>query len=232
MALSFHQFESKISLIQALKTHISNTLNESLKAQNKPFLALSGGTTPSPLYVELAKENLRWSDIKVTLTDERLVPTDNAESNEKMIKETLIQDKAAECQFIPLMHDDVSDEALIAQTQASLDEINSRFDLVLLGMGNDMHTASLFPDAPELLQALRAENNEKCLLLNPASASGKRISLTLPTLLNSQAIILLINGQAKWDALQLALSYNDPIKAPVSAILNQDTVPVHVYWAP
>ena len=149
-----------------------------------------------------------------------------------MLKRTLFTNAAGEANFIPLTRPCESAEQAASLSSEALNALEQPMDLVILGMGNDMHTASLFPDAPELGNAMDPAQQQRCLALQPASSEHARLSMSLNMLLNSREIILLITGQEKQDTLQEALKCESIEKAPIAAILQQSKVPVHIYWSP
>lgn len=225
-------FGDKETLFAALKSHIEQTLHRAFEAQARASIAVSGGSTPAPLYRSLAQSALDWQRTDITLTDERFVPADHADSNEAMLRRTLLSGAASAANFIPLTQDSESAEQAAQISSNALDRMQLPMDLVILGMGNDMHTASLFPDAPELADALNPAQDQRCLALHPASSEHARLSMSLNTLLNSREIVLLITGQDKQETLQRALKCDAIEKAPIAAILLQSKVPVHLYWSP
>lgn len=227
-----HFFADRAGLLAGLQQHIEASLKSALVARQKASIALSGGSTPGPLYEQLSNSELDWSKVDVTLSDERFVPSDHSDSNEAMIGRTLLKGAAASARFTPLMRAVDSPAEAAKISGAALAEIAQPLDFLLLGMGDDMHTASLFPDAPELSAALDMHSGERCMVLKPPASPHPRLSLTLPALLNSREIALLITGDAKREALARALASDSPQTAPVAAILQQNNVPVHIYWSP
>lgn len=225
-------FGDRETLFSALKSHVEQTLHRALETQARASIALSGGSTPAPLYQALAQSPLEWQRTDITLTDERFVPADHADSNEAMLRRALLNGTASAANFIPLSHDCETAEQAAQTSSAALGQMRLPMDLVILGMGNDMHTASLFPDAPELADALDPTQDQHCLALHPASSEHARLSMSLNMLLNSREIVLLITGQEKQETLQRALKSDVFEKAPIAAILLQSKVPVHIYWSP
>ncbi|MGB0866259.1 MAG: 6-phosphogluconolactonase [Granulosicoccaceae bacterium] len=226
-----HSFRDRDSLFEALQQHLVQNLNQALSQRQRASLAVSGGSTPAPLYRELCRAELDWSKVTVTLTDERYVPTSDKDSNEAMLKRTLLTENAATANFVPLMHESSSAEQAAAISHDLLQQLEFPLDTVILGMGNDMHTASLFPDAPELAQAMSPAQQQHCMALQPASSPYPRLSMSLNTLLNSREIILLICGHDKQDTLDRA-KIAHVAQAPIAAVLKQDATPVHIYWSP
>ncbi len=228
--MHYKPFTSAAELEDELATQIAATLSEACAQRVRPSLVVSGGRTPAPLFEKLSHKDIPWQKIAITLADERWVAPDNDASNEKMVRSTLLQNKAAEAALISLTTDDNTPEAGLQDVEARLADIPQPFDIVLLGMGDDGHTASLFPDAPELNAALQSEN--MCHPMNPPSAEQARISLTASALLSSREIIVLISGRTKLEVMRAALSDNDELHMPVRFLLQQQRVPVTFYWSP
>lgn len=231
--LNEHHFDDRAALFTALQSHIESNLSGAVDARGKASIALSGGSTPAPLYEALSQSTaVDWPAVEVTLSDERYVPVEHVDSNEAMLRRTLLCNAAANAKLVPLMQISDDAEQAAATTSNSLASMQLPLDLLILGMGNDMHTASLFPDAPELAQALASDQPQNCLAIHPASSAYPRLSMSLNMLLNSREIVLLITGQDKLDTLAKARTTASIEQAPIAAILQQGTVPVHIYWSP
>ncbi|HTK36570.1 MAG TPA: 6-phosphogluconolactonase [Caulobacteraceae bacterium] len=192
-------------------------------------LVLTGGSTPGPVYDLLSKRSLPWDRVRITLSDERWVPPDHADSNERLVRERLLRGPAAAARFIPLKTGAPTPEAAVGTVAAALAAIRRPFSCVLLGMGDDGHIASLFPgDAMD--ETLRPDGPD---VVRPARAPNgtPRLSLTLAALLDSRLILVLIRGEAKRAVLRDALAGAAP-HLPIAALLRQARCPVEVFWAP
>ena len=143
-----------------------------------------------------------------------------------------MQNKAKKIQFIGLKNNASAASQGEAISHANLDTIPRPFDLVILGMGDDGHTASLFPGAKRLAEAVDMQTEKTCIGIKPANAPFERMSLTLPALLNTTRIILHITGAEKRSTLDKALTAGNPAEMPIRYILKQKLTPVHIYWAP
>lgn len=225
--MQFYQFETPCVLVQELVTRIKIILNEAIYNRGEAYLVVSGGKTPISLFQALSQCNLDWEKITVTLVDERCVSIDNEDRNEILVRNYLLKNLALKASFIALYDEHPFSIKRIERKIAAL----PTFDVVILGMGTDGHTASLFPCAPELSQGL-TEDAKAVLTLQPATASYKRISLSKPRLLNSRHIFLHLNGVSKLKVLQRALRNPDPIKMPISAFLNNSYPNLQVMYAP
>ena len=193
--------------------------------------AVSGGSTPARTYQHLAQVPIDWGRVDMTLTDERWVEPDSPDSNERMVRETLLTGPAARSVFHPLWSDAPDPETGALQAGGVVRERLLPLDLLLLGMGEDGHVASLFPGSPALTQGLDPEGERLCIAVPPGqpAPSLARLSLTLRALLASKMIVLLIAGEAKRQVVERAAAGE---ALPVSALLLQDRAPVHILWAP
>jgi 6-phosphogluconolactonase len=217
------------SLNDSLCLQITDQLKTQIEHQGQASLIVSGGSTPKSLYEELSHQHLAWDRVSVCLSDERWVDVTDSDSNELMLKNTLLQNHAKQANFVSLKPD-CSIEDAATQITPQLNVIPSPFTVVILGMGNDGHTASLFPDCPELQHALN-HPHDSVMSIHSAS-KGARITLTLQRLINCQHLYLLIRGEDKLATLEKALSSDDTAEMPVRAILHNPKTPVTVCWSP
>jgi len=205
-------------------------LRLSITKKNQASMLLSGGTSPGPFYELLSKQDLPWSQVWFSLSDERWVAPDHHDSNARLVRETLLQNEAGKSQFIGLKSSLENIDEGVEETNRTLQKMPKPFDIVLLGMGDDGHTASLFPGAEGLDQALDLSCDEICSPIYRGDGETPRVTMTLKTLLNSREIKILMFGQKKWDVYEAAKQKYD-MTLPVSYILNQTDVPVTIYWA-
>jgi 6-phosphogluconolactonase len=223
-------FESGDRLAEALADAVSVNLQAGIRLRGTGVIAVSGGSTPVRFFSALSTRNIDWAKVVVTLVDERWVSSDSDRSNAKLVKENLLKGAAAAARFVGLWGGgDRPDAAAIDRVNGHLSDLASPFDAVILGMGNDGHTASFFPGGDTLDKALSARG--PAIALNAAGAGEPRITLTLPFLLNTRALYLHIEGAEKAATLEKALSDGPIIDMPVRAVLRQSTTPVHIYFA-
>ena len=195
-------------------------------------MVLSGGSTPAGIYGQLSRADIPWEKVTFTLSDERWVSRRDPDSNEAMIRKTLLRNRARSARLVGLKTRHGSPAAGLEACDARLAACKWPAAVVLLGMGTDGHTASLFPDDPGLAAALAVSPATRCVVAHPASQKQARMSLSLACLLDSELICLLIFGEAKRRVLQAALA-DGPVEAmPVRGVLKQQAVPIEVYWAP
>ena len=231
------KFDSREQLFAALAEESVADLRDALSARGRASLIVSGGSSPMPLYRQMAAMPLAWENVLVALADERWVPSDSSDSNQLKIEQSLLQDQAASAQFVPMKTADRYAVDAQAHCEAQYAALPGPFDVTILGLGNDGHTASLFPQAAGLEAAMDPQGDALCsaILAQESPVTGpltERMSLTLAGLLNSREIKLLIMGADKWHTLQQALAGEDSLATPIRALLQQQQVPVAVYWAP
>lgn len=232
-----HRFPDAMALARALAGEIQVELQEAIAARGHASLVVSGGRTPVPLFNQLAREKLPWDKVWVTLADERWVDTRDVASNERLVRTELLQQQASAAQMIGLKNTAATPEQGAEWAWRSLSRIKRPFDVVLLGMGDDGHTASLFPASPtnpasHLGQALNTSLPPACVAMQAPVAPQARISMNLNALLDARRIILHFQGEAKWAVYQTAKTHGATALLPVRAVLHQQTVPLEVFWSP
>ena len=213
---------------------IAQELRSAIAARGHATLAVSGGKSPIALFERLREQALDWSQVTVLLVDERCVPHDHADSNTALVRQHLLQGPAAAASFATLFDNvsaDLNDAALselVSATNQRLTNIHFPLDVVVLGMGEDGHTASLFPAAPGLDQALTSAG--PMAWVRPATAPHARLTLTLPVLLAARHLHLSIAGEAKRKVYQEATQASNPA-LPISLLLNHPACTVQVWIA-
>jgi len=231
-SLTFHQFSDPETLVVELTARIAELLTTGIAENGKASLAVSGGSTPIQLFDALSTLDISWHDVVITLVDERWVEPTDMDSNEHLVKTHLLQNKAAAASFIGMKNSAETAGKGEAECEQKLRIIPRPFDVLILGMGNDGHTASLFPGAVKLSAATDLQSNRICMGLAPLTAPHERMSLTLPVILDSRQIFLHINGQEKKDVLEKALADGPTADMPIRFVLRQQTTPLNVFWAP
>jgi 6-phosphogluconolactonase len=228
-----HSFTECQAQAAALAERVAERLRAGLAARGSAALAVSGGNTPKDFLGRLSREELDWANVQVTLVDERWVPENDERSNARLVRTTLLQHAAGVAQFVPLYTGDATPEAGLAIANARIDALPLPFDAVVLGMGDDGHTASFFPGGDHLAEALDMDGQTRVLPMRAPGAGEPRITLSLPTLLQTRALYLLVSGEKKRDLLaDVRLGLDAAKNYPVRAVLTQQRVPVAVYWCP
>jgi 6-phosphogluconolactonase len=227
-----HRFPDRQALAAALAGEIKVDLEEAIAARGAGSLVVSGGRTPALMFKRLAAEKLDWTRTWVTLADERWVETTADASNERFVRENLLVGAAAAAHFVGLKNPAPTPEAGADWATRALTRVPHPFDVVVLGMGDDGHTASLFPGSMALARALDPATPAGCVAINALVAPHARVSLNLSALLDARRIVVHIEGDAKWAVYQRARTPGTAAELPVRAVLQQKEVPVDVYWAP
>lgn len=217
------EYPDRELLAMQLADTLASELRKCLLVHPFASFAVPGGTSPGPIFDMMCATDLDWDRVHVMLTDERWVDEDDPQSNAALIKKRLLVDKAATAAFMPYYRAGLDATAGAAEVAGSL-KGEMPISLLLLGMGDDMHTASLFPGA----QGLQAALAPGAPLLCAVQPEGQTARVTLPAhaLRGAMAKHLLIYGDAKRTALDRAL-HLPPDKAPVASVLNDLTV----HWA-
>jgi 6-phosphogluconolactonase len=227
-----HRFPNATALAHALAGEIRVDLQEAIEARGSASLVVSGGRTPIPLFQSLSTEAMDWSRVWISLVDERWIAPDHESSNERLMREHLLVGPAAKAHFIGLKNPSPVVDDGIAWSWKALGRMARPFDVVVLGMGDDGHTASLFPSSAGLSQALETTAPPACVAMNSPSAPHARVSLNLAAILDARRIILHIVGASKWQVYQRAREAGPVESLPVRGVIHQQRVPVDVFWSP
>lgn len=209
-----------------LASILADELGEALHQKPRVTFAVPGGTTPGPVFDDICAVDLDWDRVDVVLTDERWVGEDSPRSNTRLLRERLLVNRAAAANLVPLYGVAGAPENMLPDLSLALAP-RLPIDVLLLGMGEDMHTASLFPGADRLAEAF--DPHAPILLPMRAKGAGEpRVTLTAPVLHGAMSTHIVFTGKAKNKALKQARKINDPLLAPISAFLKGATV----HWAP
>ncbi|MBS1303694.1 6-phosphogluconolactonase [Loktanella sp. SALINAS62] len=211
------------AMMMDLAGKLASELRQCLLTQDHASLAVPGGSTPGPIFDNLCDANLDWSRVRVMLTDERWVPESSDRSNTGLLRRRLLTGRAADAVYLPLYADAPTPEDRLPELEESLQPALP-LSVCLLGMGTDMHTASIFPGADQLDRALTG--NDTLVAMRAPGAPEPRITLSARVLRDAMHRHLVIVGGEKRDALERARSLT-PQEAPVAAILDGATV----HWA-
>jgi 6-phosphogluconolactonase len=224
----FHGFSNKNELDTALTKSIVLDINKAIEAKGSAYLLFSGGSTPKGLFKKLASELLDWNQITIGLVDERIVAEDSEFSNAAMLKNLLINEIAGDKKphFLPLVYRTDDDEMNLKTATEHLNLIGLP-DVVVLGMGNDGHFASLFPGDPASEQSLRQITTDALLYTKAPQFPHSRISHSWAYLRQAGKLYLHITGNEKKDLIR----NQHKGKLPIDTVLNDKEVSVEIFWA-
>jgi len=211
------RYDNRSDLMAGLSEEVAEQIKAALAERGRALISVPGGSTPRPFFEILRRVALDWSKVTICLNDERMVPETSDRSNSALIKTHLIQDAAADAQFLDLLEtpNEVLDHLPI--------------DVLVTGMGADMHTASLFPDSPQLLEALNP-NAPAVMTMSTPSGGEDRVTLSAPVLRAARHKHVLIAGEDKLKAYEHALMLKTETEAPIRVVL-EATPPAIVHYA-
>ena len=224
-----HFFLEQKELIDTLSSKIIANLEEAILHKGSASLLVSGGSTPKPLFEKLSSFDIPWEKVKIALCDERWIDKNHKDSNEKLVRDSLLVNFAKKAQFVSMYQENIN----IEDAQELCSDIYKKelfpLDVLILGMGNDGHTASLFPNNIKLKESLETLN-KICICMKPDTAPYERMSLTKTAILSASNIYLHFEGVEKQNVYKKVLEGANSNDMPISAILNQDKKKIEVYY--
>ena len=223
--MTFVDYADDEMLAMGLVDVLSTDLRNALRSRDRVLFVVPGGTTPGPIFDGLCGLDLDWDRVDILLSDERWRPEVHLRSNTRLLRERLLRDRAAAARYLPLYAKSPEPETVLAELETNISPVLP-IDVCLLGMGSDMHTASLFPGADRLADALA----EDAPILVPMRAPGleePRITLSARVLDGALCKHVVITGARKRAALERA-QHMRPLEAPIAAVLAGATV----HWCP
>jgi len=222
--------DSPEQVADELAESVSRFLGQRLAEAPRVSLVVSGGSTPLPFFKALSQKPLDWSRVDVLLADERWVPEGDPASNTTLVKEHLLRNRAAAARFLSLKQPGTTPEEGLESVKRELRELALPIDVLILGMGNDGHTASLFPDAPELPGAMNASGSDIVAAMTPTSQAQQRITLTFSVLREARYIALHLKGEDKMDTLRKAISAPAEVMTmPIRGFIRPG---LKLFWSP
>ncbi|AXM98165.1 6-phosphogluconolactonase [Pseudomonas plecoglossicida] len=228
VTVKVHELTDASVLAATLAGDVAARLRSAIAARGEACVVLSGGRSPVPFLEKLACEDLDWTKVTVSLADERWVPVEHADSNAGLLARHLLKGAVAKARFIGLYQQASSLEAAADKADQALAALPA-IDVLVLGMGDDGHTASLFPASPNLAAGLDPVGQRRCLPLLAPAVPHQRLSLTRSLLASASFIALSVQGQGKLATLRAALAGNDLTEMPIRAFLHD---PLDIYWCP
>ena len=232
MTANMHAFANGAELAGKLADKVAETLSSAIAARGSASIAVSGGSTPKAFFQALSSRAIDWGKVTITLVDERFVPAGNPRSNHLLVQENLLKDKAAAARFLPLYQAAASvEEAAVIATEETK-AVGHPFDVAILGMGNDGHTASFFPGGSNLKTALDPNTPRGIITMEAEGAGEPRLTFTFSSLQDARLLVLHIEGEGKKDVLAKAEAAGEETEMPIRAMLRRAASPVEIYWAP
>lgn len=227
------EFANREQFNQAVMQRLADTLQSASLSKKKVLLGVSGGSTPIPIYRALAEKELAWNRIKLLLVDERWVSVNNTDSNERNIREAFSANPHAEKNIIGLWSDTINLDAAAIAADQKLATMNEVMDVVVLGMGEDGHFASLFPTSLNFNAAISIHGSRFVLPISPVPkhASHLRLSMSLAYIQRARRIILAITGEKKRAVLRQAIAERDEQQLPIAALFTANSPAVEIYWS-
>ncbi|HJV24734.1 MAG TPA: 6-phosphogluconolactonase [Aromatoleum sp.] len=224
-------FDDNATMAAALADRVAAMLRHAIGRRGQASLVVSGGRSPLPFLRSLGQRKLDWSRVTVTLADERWVPADHPDSNAGLVQANLLRGPAAEARFVPLYGGEATPVAGLAACAERLRDLPRPIDVVVLGMGEDGHFASLFPGI-DGLDTLLSPGAPQLAAATPPAAPHPRITFTLPALLDARNVIVQINGPRKAAVIEQAAEQGEHLLQPIAALLRQNAAPTQVFFSP
>ena len=227
--MQLQQFSNTDNLNADFAARLVGILRQAIEQRGAAYLVVSGGKTPQALFNTLSNTDLAWDKVTVLLADDRWLDANQPDSNERLVKATLLQNKASNARFISLYADTASAFTGAAEVLPRVSALPT-FDAVILGMGEDGHTASLFPCSAQIEEGL-SDGAPAVLAVEPQTAPYQRMSLSLPRLLDSRYIFLHLVGSNKLTVLNKAMAEHDVLAMPIRAFLHHPVAQVTVMYS-
>lgn len=224
-----HLFADSEALAEALATDVATALKEAIAERGRATLAVSGGSTPKRFFAALSGKTLAWDKVTVTLVDERFVPETDERSNQRLVVSTLLQDEATRARFVPLYNAAASIEEAAEHASAVIAALPRPFDVVVLGMGTDGHTASFFPGGDRLQDALSDTLAKPVFAMEAPGAGEPRLTLSFAAIADAHLLVLHIEGPEKNATLKEAMKGGAEEEMPIRAVLNRAPSRIHLY---
>lgn len=231
--IEWWDYDDADEMAAAVAGDLRFVIQSALDARGDAIIALPGGSSPLPIYAALAGADISWKRVTIIPTDDRLVPMGDALSNITAIAKAFMQRGA---RVYPITSDAADDYRAAGQAaDARLRDLGWPLDLVLLGVGEDGHTASIFP-GPDLAAAIDPKSDVRVVGVMPdpmpANAPVARVTLSLPAIASARTLTIAVTGQAKRDLIEAAIEAGAASPHPIGKVLAAAKVPIDIHWAP
>ncbi|TRX56820.1 6-phosphogluconolactonase [Thalassomonas sp. M1454] len=228
---NLNTFESREQLDQEFATKVAEQLAQAIANKGRASIAFSGGSTPKGFFNALSQKDIDWSKVTVTLADDRWVDVNNNDSNDKLIRENLLINKASSAQLFSLKQEGTFDQEYLTSLTKQANNTVLPLDIVILGMGEDGHTASIFPCSEQVHQGLSTTSEPALMKTIPTTAPYERITFNFNALIGCSHLYLHIVGQSKQDVLNQALANDNAVEMPIRAFLHNSEKTCEIIWA-
>lgn len=225
------QFSSREELDLQFASQVAQQLQAAITTKGRASIAFSGGSTPKGFFNALSKTDIAWDKVTVTLADERWVDVKDNDSNARLLAENLLQNNAKQATFFSLKQDGDFDQNYLNELNKQAQQQLLPLDVTILGMGEDGHTASIFPCSAQVNEGLDVTAKPALMKVVPTTAPYERITFNFSALINSSNLYLHIVGQAKQDVLNKALASDNAVEMPIRAFLQNDQQTCNIFWA-
>lgn len=226
-----NDFTTRNELDEVLAIKVASELSHAIATKGKASIAVSGGSTPKGFFKALSQIDLAWDKVTVTLADERWVDFESDASNTRLVHENLLQNKAKAASFFHIKQGELLSEDTLNNLNIVAKDSLLPLDVLILGMGEDGHTASLFPCSDQIKEGLAIDNTDALMKVVPQTAPNDRITFTFSHLIQSKNVILHVCGESKKTVLNKANAGTDLFEMPIRAFLQNKNVTTQVYWA-
>jgi 6-phosphogluconolactonase len=220
----------RVALEEKLADEICLQLQKDIEARGQASLLVSGGSTPKALFNTLSQRLIDWQKVVVSLVDERFLPDGHSDQNGELVKAHLLQNEARKAEYQPMVQDAQDIDRNMQLLKTAVQRIKRPFSVVILGMGGDGHTASLFPESPQLDAGMAMDQDEDLLVTDPVTAPYQRITFTRKALLHTHRLFLHCYGEEKQQILTHALQQEGYLPYPIGGFNGQDGVELEVFW--
>ena len=223
---------SRLEIEEELASKVGSLLEEEINQNGSASLLVSGGSTPKGFFSSLSIKDIQWEKVSISLVDERFLPDGCSDQNGTMVKKYLLRNNARKAQFYPMVLNPTDLNANLEEFKSSIKELSKPFTVVVLGMGEDGHTASFFPDSLELKEVMSSNNQERVMTVSTDSSPYPRITFTYQELINAKHLFLHFYGEKKEEILNKAKVEKGFLPYPIQMFVNDPNKSIEIFSNP